>query len=80
MEKFLLLFYIFHLKIFFLFFSKINSKEIEDIFDSNKNLRFCGVDLMKNEINQYIQRAKKSKINSNRHLSTITYRPIRIFL
>ena len=80
MEKFLLLFYIFHLKIFFLFFSKINLKEIEDIFDSNKNLRFCGVDLMKNEINQYIQRAKKSKINSNRHLSTITYRPIRIFL
>ena len=74
------------MKIFLLFlfiFSLINSKEEKDIFEANKNLRFCGADLMHHEINQYISKAKQLKINKSnrpRKLETINYRPIRIFV
>ena len=69
---------------FFIFFIinilAINSKEEKDIFEANKNLRFCGADLDKIGIQQYISKAKQIKKREIRRLSTITYRPIRIFL
>ena len=58
----------------------INTKEEKDIFEANKNLRFCGADLDKIGIQQYISKAKQIKKRETRLLSTITYRPIRIFL
>ena len=70
--------------VFFIFFIinifTINSKEEKDIFEANKNLRFCGADLDKIGIQQYISKAKQIKKRETRSLSTLTYRPIRIFL
>ena len=36
--------------IFFYLFSKGKTKEEKDIFEVNKNLKFCGADYMKHEI------------------------------
>ena len=74
------------MKIFLLFlfiFPLINSKEEKDIFEANKNLRFCGADLMHHQANQYISQVEKLKSNRSsrpRKLEAITFRPIRIFL
>ena len=68
-----LLFYIF----FILFFIKINTKESTDIFDYAKNLRFCGADLISKKI-KYPE--PKIRQNRTRHLSTVTYKPIRIYV
>ena len=75
----IVIFLIFILQIF----STLNAKEEKDIFEAFKNVRFCGVDLMKNEIEQYKSRVNALKNNNNipkRNLETIIYRPIRIFL
>ena len=58
----------------------IISKEEEDIFELNKNLRFCGAGLEKYEIKHYSTHTKKLKNYLTRNLKTIEYRPIRIFL
>ena len=69
--------------LFFIFFIikifTINSKEEKDIFEVNKNLRFCGAD-SDIRINQYISRANQLKKRTIRRLSDIVYRPIRIYL
>ena len=67
-----------YLIILLYFASKVNTKEEEDIFEVNKNKRFCGVDLMKYEIkNPPISKPLKS--NLTRQLATV-YTPIRIYL
>jgi hypothetical protein len=53
-------------------------KTEKDIFDHLKNLRFCGADLVKNNITKY-QNNTKPKNNTKRGLST-EYSPIRIYL
>ena len=58
-------------KIFFI-------KTEKDIFDQFKNLRFCGADLIKNNLSKY-NNFPKPKNNKKRSLST-DYRPIRIYL
>ena len=70
--------------LFFVFFliniNIINSNHEKDIFEGNKNLRFCGADLKNNGIEQYISRANQNKKRKLRNLDSTTYRPIRIYL
>ncbi len=61
-------------------FSLINLKEEKDIFELNKNLRFCGADLMKKELKHYSTNRKGLRITSTSKLETITFRLIRIYL
>ena len=56
---------------------KINSIETNDIFEHNKNLRFCGADLLSSKI-KYPEPNKG--INGTRSLSTKQYKPIRIYV
>ena len=60
--------------------SIVNSKEEKDIFELNKNLRFCGAGLDKYEIKHYSTKSQKLKNHSTRNLKTLEYRPIRIYL
>ena len=53
-------------------------KTEKDIFYEFKNLRFCGIDLIKNNLSKY-NNLSKPKNNKKRSLS-IVYRPIRIYL
>ena len=65
--------------IFLLFLSsKINTLEEKNIFEVNKNLRFCGADSLKHEI-LFKSRPKNVKNSTTRKLST-GYIPMRIFL
>ena len=70
-----ILFYIFNI---FLIFN-INVKEEDDIFEITKNLYFCGVDLPSQKI-QLPKNLKHRKINNNRSLKDMKYRPIRIYI
>ena len=59
------------------FVSKVDMKEEKDIFEVNKNLRFCGADYLKHGIKFFPKTANKS---STRHLSTTKFTPIKIYL
>ena len=71
------------LKIHFLLILKIlfliNAQNSSDIFEQNKNVRFCGADLKDHEIIISSKISKKRQINPSRKLST-NYEPIRIIL
>ena len=56
---------------------QINSKENKDIFEENKNLRFCGVDLLSNKIKYPLL---NNRANKTRSLTTKQYKPIRIYV
>ena len=63
------------LNIFYL----INSQYSNDIFEKNKNFRFCGADLLKNKIKISSKISNKHKLDPSRKLSTV-FTPIRIKL
>jgi len=71
--------YIFSFYVFFvLLIFKININSQDDIFELNKNLRFCGVDLLSYKISYA---PKNDELNTNNNLSSdIKYQPIRIFI
>ena len=56
---------------------KINSISSNDIFEHNKNLRFCGADLLSHKI-KYPE--SNNNVNRTRSLSTKLYKPIRIYV
>ena len=60
-------------------FYLIISQNSNDIFEQNKNLRFCGAGLINHEIKVSSKIGKKHKLDPSRKLSTV-YSPIRIFL
>ena len=66
-----------YLIIFFCVVSKVNTKEEKNIFEVNKNLRFCGADLMEQEIQLFPETINRS---STRHLTAKKFSPIRIYL
>ena len=66
-----------YLIIFFCLVSKVNTKEEKNIFEVNKNLRFCGADLMEQEIQLFPETINRS---STRHLTAKKFSPIRIYL
>ena len=71
---FIISFYIFYVLLIF----KINVNSEDDIFELNKNLRFCGVDLLSYKISYA---PNNNQINNNNNLSNdIKYQPIRIFV
>ena len=71
----MLFFFIYIISIFVNF--QINTKENNDIFEQNKNLRFCGVELFSNKIKYPVP---NNKLNKTRSLSTKQYKPIRIYV
>ena len=60
-------------------FYLIISQYSNDIYEQNKNIRFCGADLVNHEIKISSKIGKKHKLDPSRKLSTV-FSPIRILL
>ena len=65
--------------LFLYLFSFINSQNSNDIFEKNKNVRFCGADLLNHTIKISSKISNKHKLDPSRKLST-AFSPIRIIL
>ena len=65
--------------LFFNFILFIKTQDTKNIFEDNKDIRFCGAGLLKNEIKISSIISKKHKLNPSRKLST-QFSPIRIIL
>jgi len=71
----IILLYIFYVLLIF----KINANSEDDIFELNKNLRFCGVDLLSYKIS-YAPKTNQINNNNNNLSNDIKYQPLRIFI